>query len=113
MRRREQAGPDARGAESSVDHRAGGTFPVGPGDVDGPKRILRIAQRREDGTDAVEPELGGLNLVAERVEKPHGVGVGEHRRALLIIPLLTSAPPSQSPRYSNDLAATRLVRRPG
>ena len=93
VRRRKESGADARGAESGVDHGAGRPFPVGSRDVDEAEGILRIVECGEDGADAVEPELGGFNFVAERIEEPHGVGVSEHAAVLLLSPVYSKVRP--------------------
>ena len=75
VRRGEQAGAAAGGAQGGFDHGAGGAFAVGAGDVHEAEPVLRAAQRLEDGADALQTEFGGLDLVAERVEELDRIGV--------------------------------------
>src|ERR1044071_6610286 len=60
MRRSEQAGAAAGGSQSGFDHRAGGAFAIGAGDVDRADAVLGAAERFKHGGDAIEAELGGL-----------------------------------------------------
>src|SRR5689334_15084159 len=75
MRRSEQAGAPAGGMEARLDHRAGGAFSIGSGNVDEAAAILRAAQRIQEDADPVEPELRGLDFVSERVEEVYGIGI--------------------------------------
>src|ERR1051326_3268782 len=82
MRRSEQAGAAAGGSQSGFDHRAGGAFAIGAGDVDRADAVLGAAERFKHGGDAIEAELGGLDFVAERVKKAYGIGIGHARHRL-------------------------------
>ena len=57
MRRRVAAGLEAGGAQAALDHRRHRAFAVGAGDVNRFPGALRMAERREDDADVVEPEL--------------------------------------------------------
>jgi len=52
------------GAQSGFDHCAGGAFAVGARHVYDAAGSLRMAQRCEQYADAVEAQLGSLDLVA-------------------------------------------------
>ncbi len=43
--------------------------------MDEAQTILRIAQRCQRGSDALQAELGGLDLVAQRVKKLDRIGI--------------------------------------
>ena len=75
MRRSEEAGAEAGGAQGRFDHGAGGAFAIGAGDVHEAEPVLRAAQGFEHGADALQAEFGGLDLVAERVEELNRIGV--------------------------------------
>ena len=75
MRRGEQAGAQAGGAQPGFDHGAGGAFAVGAGDVHDARQAFGIAERLEQRGDALQAELGGLDFVAERVEELDRIGV--------------------------------------
>jgi len=75
VRRGEETCANASGAQTGVDHGAGGPFPVCAGDVNDSKCGLRIAERGEHFADAVESKLGGLDLVAKCVEELDGFGI--------------------------------------
>ncbi len=73
--RSEEPGANPRRPQARRDHRAGRTFAIGPGDMDHAVRLLRIAQGGENRADALEPQLGGLHLVAQRVQELDGIGI--------------------------------------
>ena len=102
MRRSEQAGANARGAQSRLDHGAGRAFAVGPGDVHHAKRALGIPQRLEHGADPLQAQLGGLDFVAQSVEELDGIGIGHavtclpaRRYTSHAVPIISAVPASE------------------
>ena len=79
MGRGVESGANACGAESGVDHGAGGTFPVGAGDVDHAIGTLGIAEVGEYGLNALQAELSGEDFVAQGKEKMFRFGVSHFR----------------------------------
>ena len=75
MGRGVQSGANACGAESGVDHGAGGTFSVGAGDVDHAIGTLGIAEVGEYGLNALQAEFSGEDFVAQGKEKMFRFGV--------------------------------------
>src|SRR5579872_513223 len=75
MRRSEQTGANARGPESSFNHRAGRSFAIGARYMDDAASRLRIAEGLKQNTDAVQAELGGFDFVAEGIEEADGIGI--------------------------------------
>jgi hypothetical protein len=92
--RRVQPGANARSAQRGFDHRASGSFSVGARDVHHTKRALGIPQRGQHTLDSLQAELGGLDLVAERVQEPDGIRVGH---AVVVLGRLS--------RYTNQASA--------
>ena len=64
----EQAGAQSGGAQAGFDHRGGGAFALGAGDMDGGASVLRVAHAAQERADAVEGE--------------HGAGAAGQRAAL-------------------------------
>ena len=82
VRRSVESRANACGAQSGLDHGAGGTLAVGSGDVNPAARALRIAEGIEQTRDALQAEFGGLDFVAERVQEVDGIGVVHVAEAL-------------------------------
>jgi hypothetical protein len=67
MRRCVPRRPVAGGAKRRIDHRGDGALAVRAGDVDGPKRSLRMAEAVENRADVVETELDPEVFEAEEI----------------------------------------------
>jgi hypothetical protein len=76
MRRGVEAGPDAGGAKRAIEEGACGALAVRAGDMDETQRLLRGAKAREEALNAVETQLDGLVLIAERVQEADRIRIG-------------------------------------
>ena len=75
VRRGEQPRAISRGAQPGFDHRGSGAFTVGACDVYYAAGALRIVERLEQHVNPLQPQLGGLDFVAQRVEEADGIGI--------------------------------------
>ena len=70
MRGRVEARVNPRSSQAGFDHGARGTFAIRTRDVNRAVGPLRMIQRAHKHRHTVKPKLGGLDLVAKRIEKP-------------------------------------------
>src|SRR5262249_3215225 len=75
VRRREEARAPSCCAQPTFDHGGGRAFAIGTRYVNEAEVVLRIAERGQRRLYSLEAEFGGLDLVAEGVQKLNGIGI--------------------------------------